>query len=258
MKFVSDVYTPDDSKMFMKGDQQFILPPWATDQNTAKCAFCGRTEKAVRPEGIKGKLTCSGCGGILLIAGEIATATSDLPWATNTLEIAKEVMKLNSEAHDQQNHAMVKEEKTEPTAKRHKSFIHQCFGHDQGAIEGFRGCEDRLKQALAREMAEPNATTEFEGAVKTEKVVVVPQDDDGDGDKPKEKLNPDSQKADDEDEDHFGLPEFSEMDPEVRRRAREVFRKLKATVKDIKVVETAVSNDDRPDSTLRPRCDGHL
>ena len=60
MKFVSDFYTPDDSKMFMKGDQQFILPPWATDQNIAKCAFCGRTDKAVRPEGTKGKLTCSG------------------------------------------------------------------------------------------------------------------------------------------------------------------------------------------------------
>ena len=198
------------------------------------------------------------CGGVLLIAGEIATATSDLPWTTNTLEIAKDVTKLNREAHDQQNHAMVKEETTEPKGKRHKSFIHQCFGHDQGAIEGFKVCEDRLKQALAREMAERNAATEFEGAVKTEKIVEVQQDDDGDGDKPEEKPNPDSQKAD-EDEDHFGQPEFSEMDPEVRKRAKEVYRKLKAAIKEIprslqdrgeKVVETAVSNDDRLDSHL--------
>ena len=89
-------------------------------------------------------------------------------------------MKLNREAHDQQGHAMVKEEATEPKGKRHKSFIHQCFGHDQGAInEGFKDCEDRLKQALAREMAERNAATEFEGAVKTKKIVDVQQDDDG-------------------------------------------------------------------------------
>ena len=171
-------------------------------------------------------------------------------------------MKLNREAHDQQNHAMVKEETTEPRGK-HKSFIHQCFGHGhQGAIEGFKDCEDRLEQALACEMAERNAATEFEGAVETEKVVEVLQDDDDDGDdgdKPKEKFNPDSQEAGDEDEDHFGLPEFSEMGPEVRIGAKEVYRKLKATIKEIprsfqergnKVVETAVSNDDRPDSHL--------
>ena len=245
--------------MFMKGDQQFVLPPWAKDQNTAKCSFCGRIDNAARPEGTKGKLTCSGCGGILLIAGDIATATSDLPWTTNTLEVAKEVMKISREAHDQQNHAVVKEEVTEPKGKRHKSFIHQCFGHDQGAIEGSRDCEDRLKQALAREMAERNAAAELEGAVKIEKIIDVPQDDDGDGEMPGEKPNPNSQKADNEDGDHFGQPEFSKMDPEVRKRAKEVFRKLMATITEIPrslqersemVVETAVSNDDRLDSHL--------
>ena len=117
----------------------------------------------------------------------------------------------------------------------------------------------RLKQALAREMAERNAATEFEGAVKTEKVVDAQEGDDEDGDKPEEKINPDSQEADDEDGDHFGRPELSEMDAEIRKRAKEVYQKLKATVKVIplslqerseKVVETAVSNDDRPDSYL--------
>ena len=119
--------------------------------------------------------------------------------------------------------------------------------------------EDRLKQALAREMAERSAATEFEGAVKTEKVVDAQEGDDEDWDKPEDKINPDSQEADDEDEDHFGRPEFSEMDAEVRKRAKEVHQKLKATIKVIppspqegseKVVETAVSNDDRPDSYL--------
>ena len=49
------------------------------------------------------------------------------------------------------------------------------------------------------------------------------------------------------------------MDAEVRKRAKEVYQKLKTTIKVIplslqerseKVVETAVSNDDRPDSYL--------
>ena len=52
------------------------------------------------------------------------------------------------------------------------------------------------------------------------------------------------------------------MDAELRKRAKEVYQKLKATVKVIplslpgrgeKVVETAVNNDDRPDSYLAAR-----
>ena len=49
------------------------------------------------------------------------------------------------------------------------------------------------------------------------------------------------------------------MDPEIRKRAKEVYQKFRATIKEIPcslqeggemVVETAVSNDDRPDSHL--------
>ena len=258
MDFVSEVYKSDDSKMFVRNDQQFVLPPCATDRNTAKCAVCEKMHKAGRPEGGEGKLAYSSCGGILLIAEEVATATSDLPWTTESLDIAKEVMKANRDIHDLQAQASIKTETKEPKGKRQESFIHQCLGHDQGAIEGCRDCEEKLKQALDREMVERNAATEFEGAAKTEKVVDAKKGDDNDGNRPEEKVNPDSQKAGNEDEDHFGRPEFSEMDAELRKRAKEVYQKLKAsTIKVIplslpergeKVVETVVNHDDRPDS----------
>ena len=211
MNFVSEVSKPDDSKMCMRDDQHFVLPPWAIDRNTAKCAFCEKVHKAGRPEGGEGKLACSSCGGILLIAEEVATATSDMPWTTEDLDLAKEVMKANRDIHDLQTQASVKAETKEPKGKRQESFIHQCFGHDQGVIEGFKDCEEKLKQALDREMVERKAATEFEGAVKTEKVVDAQKGDDKDGNRLEEKISPDSQKADNEDEDHFGRSEFSEM-----------------------------------------------
>ena len=40
MSFVTEVYKPDASKMFMRTNQQFILPPWAIDRNSAKCTLC--------------------------------------------------------------------------------------------------------------------------------------------------------------------------------------------------------------------------
>ena len=257
MNFASEAYRPDDSKMFMRDDQQFVLPPWAIDRNTAKCAFCEKMHKAGRPEEGEGKLACSSCGGILLIAEEVATATSDIPWTTEDLDLAKEVMKANRDIHDLQTQASVKAETKEPKGKRQESFIHQCFGHDQGAIEGFKDCEDKLQQALDREMAERNAATECEGAVKIEKAVDAQKGDDGN--RLEEKIKPDSQKADNEDEDHFGRPEFSEMDAELRKRAKEVYQKPEATIKVIPlslpergemVVEAAVNNDDGPDSYL--------
>ena len=39
MSFVTDIYQPDPSKPIMKGKQQFVLPPWATDRDAAKCTF---------------------------------------------------------------------------------------------------------------------------------------------------------------------------------------------------------------------------
>ena len=82
MNFVSEVYKPDDSKMFMRDSQQFVLPAWATDRSSAKCTLCGKMHKADRPEKGEEKLVCSICGGVLLIGEEVVTATSDVPWTT--------------------------------------------------------------------------------------------------------------------------------------------------------------------------------
>ena len=196
------------------------------------------------------------CGGVLLIAEEVATATSDVPWTSEDLELAKEVVWANRDIHDLENQRSVKSE-TESKGKKIEPFINQCFGHDQSAIEGFKDCENKLQQALDHERAERNAATEFEGAVKTEKVTDAQKSDDNDGDRLEEKINLDSQEADNEGEDHFCRPEFSEMDAELRERAKKVYQKLKATIKVIPlsfpergevVVETAVNNDVRPDS----------
>ena len=108
-------------------------------------------------------------------------------------------------------------------------------------------------------MAERSASTEFVGAVRTEKSDEVQEDDDVDGSKGRDDLGPDSHKADDEDEDLFDQPQFEQMKPEIRKRAKEVYKKPRATIKEIPrslqeggeiVVETAVSNDDRPESFL--------
>ena len=168
-------------------------------------------------------------------------------------------MRANRDIHDLGNQASVKSMTKESKGKKIEPFINQCFGHDQSAIEGFKDCENKLQQALDHERAERNAATEFEGAVKTEKVVDAQKGDDNDGNRLEEKINPDSQRADNEDEDHFCRPEFSEMDAELRERAKKVYQKLKATIKVIPlslpergevVVEAAVNNDVRPDSHL--------
>ena len=86
----------------------------------------------------------------------------------------------------------VKDESKESKGKGRHPFIHQCFGHDQGAIEGFKDCDKRLKQTLAREMAERNASTEFAGAVRTENGDGVQEDDDVDGPKGRDDLGPDT------------------------------------------------------------------
>ena len=53
MSFVTEVYKPDASKMFMGANQQFVLPPWATGANSAKCTVCEKIHQADRPEDIE-------------------------------------------------------------------------------------------------------------------------------------------------------------------------------------------------------------
>ena len=49
MSFVTEIYQPDPSKLIMKGKRQFVLPPWATDRDSAKCTFCEGMCKVDQP-----------------------------------------------------------------------------------------------------------------------------------------------------------------------------------------------------------------
>ena len=116
-----------------------------------------------------------------------------------------------------------------------------------------------MQKNLNLERAERDSATEFKGAVETEKNDDARKSDDDDGKCFEESPNLDSQEADCEDEDLFRRPEFREMGADLLEMASKVFQKLKATIKVIPrsllergkiVVETAVSNDVRPDAFL--------
>ena len=83
--------------------------------------------------------------------------------------------------------------------------------------------QKKLRQALAHEMAERSACTEFAGAVKTVPNENVQEDDDVVDLRGERNLEPDSHKFDDEDEDLFDQSQFEKMDPTVRKRAEEVY-----------------------------------
>ena len=205
MSFVTDICQPDAAKMIMKGNQQFVLPPWATDRDSAKCAFCERMCQTDRPGSGEVKPVCSRCGGVLLIAEEVATATSDVPWTTDELDLVKAVMVANRESHNLENETKSVKSETKGPEKKKKlePFINQVFGHDQSAIEGFKDCENQLQKNVDLERAERNSATEFKGAVKTEKVADAQKSDGNDGDRPEENTNLDSRRDDNDGEEQF-------------------------------------------------------
>ena len=221
MSYVTKVYRPDPSKLIMKDDRQFVLPPWAKDRNTAKCTFCEALCQVDRPLRGETKPVCSRCEGTLLIAEDIAAATSDTPWSADDLNLVTEVIGGNRETHNLDNDkAATKTEKKVPDKKKKtKSFINKVFGHNQNAIEGFRDCEGDMQKSLNLERSERDAATEFEGAVKTEKKGDARKSNDDDGKYPKERPLPDSHEADGEDEELFRRPEFKEMAPDLLETA---------------------------------------
>ena len=156
MSFVTDIYQPDASKLIMKGNQQFVLTPWATDRDSAKCTFCEGMCQTDRSGSSEAKPVCLRCGGVLLIAEEVATATSEVPWSTDELDLVKAVMVANYENHNLENEKKSVKSETKESEKKKKPepFINQVFGHDQSAIEGFKDCEDQLQKNLDLERAE--------------------------------------------------------------------------------------------------------
>ena len=195
-----------------------------------------------------------------MIAEDIATATSEIPWSTDELNLVKSVMVSNRDSHNHDNDKkLIKSETEEPDKKKPEPFINKVFGHDQSAIEGFKDCEGQLQKNLNLERAERDSASEFKGAVKTEKNGDAQRSDDDDGKGLVESPNLNSQEADNEGEDQFRRLEFKEMGVELLERASKVFQKIKATIKVISrslpgrgkvVVETAVNNDVRPGAFL--------
>ena len=229
--------------------------------------MCVLLHEVDQPEGTEERLKCSDCSGHLVVARDVATPICDRPWTSSTINPAKEAMEHNRRVHDLKAHGVVKDESKESKGKGRQPFMHQCFGHDQQAIEGFNDCGKKLRQALAREMAERSASTESAVAVRTVQNNEVQEDDDVAELKDKDDLELESHRTDDEDEDLFHQPQFEKMGPEIRKRAKEVYKKLRSTIKEIPrplqkreeiVVEAAVSNDNRPESFLAAHDSKHI
>ena len=132
MSFVTEIYQPDPSKLIMKGKRQLVLPPWATDRDCAKCTLCEEMRQTDRSKSGEAKPECLRCRGPMLIAEEVATATSEIPWSTDELELVKTAMAANRESHNLDNERkLVRSETKEPDKKKKpESFINKVFGHD--------------------------------------------------------------------------------------------------------------------------------
>ena len=208
---VSKVYRPDSSMLIVKDDVHFVLPPWAVDRNTAKCAFCDERRQVDLPWVEDSKPACSRCGQPMLIAEDVAAEMSDTTWASIDGDLIEEVISGNREAHvlDSDRAAAEPEKKVPAKNQKTEPVLNKVFGHDQNAIEGFGICEEGLQKSLNEEKSERDAETEFEGAVKTKR-----EDDAQKGNVDCEEHPPlGGQEADDEGED---LPILTTL----RKRAR--------------------------------------
>ena len=165
-------------------------------------------------------LKCSRCEGLLIIAKDVAIPLPELPWKAKSIKIAQDVIKCNRKAHDEKTRVKVESGMTDNGGAK-KGFIHQVFGNDQKAIEGFDSADAELRHSLAQELAEKNAKIEFDGAVRTVPLLQVPE-----GIEPKApndvNAELDGQKADPEGEDDFDTSQFERLEPEVRKRAKEL------------------------------------
>lgn len=164
----------------------------------------------------------------------------------------------NRGVHDEQNQK-IDEGKMQKKGKQ-KPFINQVFGHGQQALKGYPDCGKKLRQALAQETAEGNASTEFACAVKTVPNTNAQKGDDIGGFQEETVPEPESHKTDDEDGDIFEQSQCRKIDPEILERAQQNYRKLKVTIskfprplveRGYKIVEILVKSDE---AGIFPRC----
>ena len=114
-----------------------------------KCIMCDLLHEVVQQGKTEDRLKCSKCKGPVVVAKDVATPLSKLPWASSTINIAKEVMEHSRKVHDEKTRGVVKDEPKAPTKRKRQPFIHQFSGRDQQAVEEYKDCDKKLRQALA-------------------------------------------------------------------------------------------------------------
>ena len=145
VNFVTSMYT-DVSRLYEKDDRAFFLPLWAKTPDDGKCVVCDAlyAVKDERPDEI---LKCVRCRGKIVVAKNVAMPLAELPWNAGDLDFARMLFATNRAAHD----AKARTKRDDKSIKKVKdeSSIHQAFGHDQSAIEGFSVSSEALKKAFA-------------------------------------------------------------------------------------------------------------
>ena len=106
-----------------------------------KCIMCDLLHEVVQQGKTDDRLKCSKCKGLVVVAKDVATPLSELPWTSPTINLAKEVMEHSGKVHDRKTRGAIKDDSKAPKKSKRQPFIHQCFGHDQQAVEGYKDCK---------------------------------------------------------------------------------------------------------------------
>ena len=153
--FVTHMY-PDTSRIFKKDNRSFFLPIWAKSPEDVRCVVCDVLYEAENQKPNK-ILKCQRCTGAIVVAKEVATPLAELPWDQGDVEFTRELL-ANSRYIYERLGLKPGGNQSSKNAKD-KSSLHDAFGHDQSAIEGFAVSSEELKTALLREKAERDAKT---------------------------------------------------------------------------------------------------
>lgn len=214
-KSMADVEKQDAANQFLEALDSF--------KSVYVCEYLHEVDPAAGPGD---RLKCSKCEGLLIIAKDVATPLSELPWKAKSIKIAQDVIERNRKAHDEKTRVKVESGMTDNGGAK-KGFIHIFY---QKAIEGFDSADAELRHSLAQELAEKNAKIEFDGAVRTVPLLQVPEGIEPEAPNDVGNAELDGQKAYPEGENDFDISQFERLEPEVRKRAKELLSKLRSTL----------------------------